>query len=64
VAIYQDNRISPKETRKEEFVLDLPPDAKEIHIEAELKYEFETPVMYTQKMEVEMAKDTEVLRIR
>jgi hypothetical protein len=64
VAIYQDNRISPKETRKEEFVLDLPPDAKEIHIEAELKYEFETPVMYTQKMEVEMAKDTEILKIR
>lgn len=64
VAIYSDNRIAPRETRKEEFLLDLPTSAKNIHFEAELKYEFETPVMYTQKMEVEMARETKVLKLR
>jgi hypothetical protein len=64
VRIYSDNRIAPRETRKEEFLLDLPQDTKNIHIEAELKYEFETPVIYTKKMEVEMARDTKMLEIR
>lgn len=64
VAIYSDNRISPKETRKEKFVLDIPSDVSSVHIKAELKYEFETPVMYTQKMEVEMANESKVLKVR
>jgi len=64
VAIFSDNRIAPRETRKEEFILDLPGDIKHINVEADLKYEFETPVMYTIKMEVEMANAKKVIDLR
>ena len=64
VAIFSDNRIAPRERRKEEFLINLPLNAKNVHVEAELKYEFEMPTMSTQKVEVEMAKNSKVLKIR
>ena len=55
VRIYNDNRIAPKEKRKEEFLIDLGETITNITVEAELLYEYETPVMYTQKILTEMA---------
>lgn len=57
VAIKSDNRIAPKETRKEEFQFDIPRGVKDIIVESILKYEFETPVVMTRSMVVEMARD-------
>ncbi len=55
VRIYSDNRIAPKEKRKEEFIIDIPPNVTNIMVLGELIYEYETPVMYQQKIQTEMA---------
>ncbi len=55
VKIFNDNRIAPKEKRKEEFLIDLPENVTSVNVFAELLYEYETPVMYTQKIQTEMA---------
>lgn len=55
VNVFNDNRIAPKERRKEEFLIDLPRDVTAINVTTELLYEYETPVMYTQKIQTEMA---------
>jgi hypothetical protein len=57
VAVLSDNRISPKETRKEEFQFDIPKKVRSIIVESILRYEFETPVVMTRSMIVEMARD-------
>jgi hypothetical protein len=63
-SIFKDNRIAPKETRKEEFVFDIPKTVKSFQVESTLKYEFFTPIVTTRKMEVEMAKDSKSVSVR
>lgn len=59
VAILEDNRIAPKETRKEKFTFDVPEDVQNIHASAVLNYNFETPILQIKTMVVEMAKATD-----
>ncbi|NIM99665.1 MAG: hypothetical protein GTO24_16815 [candidate division Zixibacteria bacterium] len=63
-SIFRDNRIAPKETRKEEFVFDIPKGVKSFQVESTLKYEFFTPIITTRKMEVEMAQDSKSISIK
>lgn len=58
VRILSDNRIAPKETRKEEFSFIIPEGVKKISATAELKYIFETPVLQKSLMATEMTKAT------
>ncbi len=62
--IYNDNRIGPKETKKEEFLVDLPDGVKEIEVLARLTYEYESPVMYIQKIQAEMVQARETYRLK
>lgn len=63
-SIFSDNRIAPKETRKEEFVFDIPKGVDSFRVESMLKYEFLTPVVTTTMMEVEMAKDSKSVSVK
>ncbi|MFQ6002249.1 MAG: multiheme c-type cytochrome [Candidatus Zixiibacteriota bacterium] len=63
-SIFSDNRIAPKETRKEEFVFDIPKGVDSFRVESVLKYEFLTPVVATKLMEVEMAKDSKSVSVK
>lgn len=57
VRIYSDNRIAPKEVRVEKFTFDIPVGTPSFIVESVLAYEFETPVMMTKMMKVEMSRD-------
>jgi len=63
-SIFSDNRIAPKETRKEEFVFDIPQGLKSFQVESILKYEFLTPIVTTKLMEVEMARDSRTISVK
>ena len=55
--VLSDNRILPNEARKEFFEFSLPAGLKDFKVESILNYEFQTPVISLQNMQVEMAKD-------
>jgi hypothetical protein len=55
-SVLSDNRIAPKETRKENFEFDLPPGIKPFSVQSVLRYQYPTPVLTAGMMEVEMAK--------
>jgi len=57
VRIYSDNRIAPKEVRVEKFTFDIPIGLNSFIVESVLTYEFETPVMMTKVMKMEMSRD-------
>lgn len=59
--VYSDNRIEPKETRREDFVFDIPSGVEAIHVNGDLHYEFITPLMMTTGMIVNMASSDAVL---
>ena len=58
--VLSDNRIAPKEVRKEQFEFPLPAGLIDFRVESTLKYVFQTPVISLQNMQVEMAKDVYV----
>lgn len=64
VRIFSDNRIAPRETRREAFLVDLPETTISISVTAELLYEFETPVMFTQLIQTEMATIQKSLTVK
>jgi cytochrome c554/c'-like protein len=57
-ALKSDNRIKPKETRREEFVFPLTKRmAKALTVESTLRYEFSVPYLEPNVMRMEMARD-------
>ena len=58
--VLSDNRIAPKEVRKEVFEFPLTAGLTDFRVESTLKYIFQTPVISLQNMQVEMAKDVYV----
>jgi len=58
--VLSDNRIAPKEVRKEVFEFPVPKGLSGFKVESTLKYEFQTPVISLQNMQVEIAKDVHV----
>lgn len=58
--VLSDNRIAPNEARKELFEFPIPAGLKDFKVESILKYEFQTPVISLQNMQVEMAKDIHI----
>lgn len=55
--VLSDNRIGPKEARKETFEFKKPFGLNKYKIENILKYQMQTPVISLKEMEVEMARD-------
>ncbi|RMF94103.1 MAG: hypothetical protein D6734_08540 [Candidatus Schekmanbacteria bacterium] len=55
--VVSDNRIAPKEARKETFEFKKPKGLKKYKIENVLKYQMQTPVISLKTMEVEMARN-------
>ncbi len=56
--VLSDNRIAPKEARKETFEFKKPSGLKKYKVENILKYQMQTPVISLKTMEVEMASNT------
>ena len=56
-AIYSDNRIKPRETRKEEFVFLLPKGVDDYRIETVLNYEYTRPLLKKDLVRIEMGKN-------
>lgn len=63
-SVKSDNRIAPKETRREEFDIPIPEGAKDsVTIEATLYYLFQVPFLYPNEMKMEMARDVQTYEI-
>jgi len=55
--IYSDNRISPKETRVENFVFTLPRGIKKYTVEAVLNYEYTRQILENESVKLRMARN-------
>jgi hypothetical protein len=63
-SVKSDNRIRPKETRREEFTFSLPKGiGRTISVESYLNYEFSVPYLEPNIMKVEMAEDEQLIEI-
>lgn len=65
VGVKSDNRIYPKETRREEFkfpLSDVP--GEELIVESVLRYEFRVPFLEPHVMRMEMARDVKTINIK
>ena len=64
VSVKSDNRIRPKETRREEFTFSLPKGVvSTLLVESYLYYEFSVPYLEPNMMKVEMAEDEQLIEI-
>ena len=62
--VKSDNRIGPKETRREEFTFALPKGVVgTLLVESYLYYEFSVPYLEPNMMKVEMAEDEQLIKI-
>lgn len=65
VALKSDNRIKPKETRREEFVFPLTDRiGKALTVESTLRYEFSVPYLEPNIMRMEMARDVKTVNLK
>ncbi len=63
-ALKSDNRIRPKETRREEFIFPLTKGmGKALTVESTLRYEFSVPYLEPNIMRMEMARDIKTINI-
>ncbi|MGB7292273.1 MAG: multiheme c-type cytochrome [Thermodesulfobacteriota bacterium] len=63
-SVKSDNRIRPKETRREEFAFPLPKGiGGSLLVESTLEYEFRVPYLEPNIMKVEMAEDEQLIEI-
>ena len=63
-SVKSDNRIRPKETRREEFTFPLPKGIRgSLLVESTLDYEFSVPYLEPNIMKVEMARDEQSIEI-
>jgi nitrate reductase cytochrome c-type subunit len=63
-SVKSDNRIRPKETRREEFTFPLPKGiGGTLLVESYLYYEFRVPFLEPNMMKVEMAEDEQLIKI-
>jgi len=63
-SVKSDNRIEPKETRREEFTFPITKEiGKSVSVESTLNYEFRVPYLEPNIMKVEMARDVKLMRI-
>lgn len=63
-SVKSDNRISPKETRREEFTFSIPDDVKDsVILEATLYYLFQVPFLVPNEMRVEMAREVQTMEL-
>lgn len=64
VALKSDNRIKPKETRREEFIFPLTKRmGKALTAESTLRYEFSVPYLEPNVMRMEMARDVKTINM-
>ena len=61
-SVKSDNRIKPKETRREEFIFPLTKGmGKALTVESDLRYEFNVPYLEPNVMRMEMARDVKTI---
>lgn len=64
VAVMSDNRISPKETRREEFSFTVSDGADDrVVVESSLYYLFQVPFLMPNEMKMPMARDIQTVRL-
>ncbi len=64
VSVSGDNRIKPKETRREEFIFPLTKGiGKVLTVESTLRYEFSVPYLEPNIMRMEMARDVKTINV-
>ncbi len=65
VGVKSDNRIYPKETRREEFKFSLSKFAgEEVIVESVLRYEFRVPFLEPNIMRMQMARDVKTINVK